>query len=341
MLCRTANDLYWVSRSIERAENTARLIDVTLRIAMLPERLDRGKAEAAPWRRALEALGGAEDFVQRYGIIDADGVLRHLLLSPDNPASIYSCLRDARENARAQRVAITSEMYEDLNTSWLEMRSLNATRMRRDGVNSILEWVKNRSASFRGVTIGTLGRGESYRFLQLGAFIERADWAIRLLDITGSDGGLPGTNPETAGDARDAVQYFQWSALLQSLSAFETYRRLYRESVSPAGVAELMLLQDGNPRSLQTCTNTLHAVLRALAGGDGSEVVRRAGALSALTRYARIDEIIAGGLEAWLQDAMARLARLGEEIHRQFMLAVEQPPAPAAIAQSQIPPHAQ
>ncbi len=329
MLCRTANDLYWVSRHMERAENTARLIDVTLRIAMLPERLDRGKAEAASWRRALDALGIADAFVQRYGIIDADGVLRHLLLSPDNSSSIYSCFRDARENARAQRVAITSEMYEDLNTSWLEMRSLNAARMRRDGVNSILEWVKGRSAAFRGVTIGTLGRGEGYHFLQLGAFIERADWAIRLLDITGSDSDLP-----ESGEARDAVQYFQWSALLQSLSAFETYRRIYRESVSPAGVTELMLLRDGNPRSLQTCTNTLHGVLRTLAGGDGLEVVRQAGALSAFTRYARIDEIIASGLETWLQDAMARLTRLGDEIHRQFMLAAEQS-LPQAVPQAQ------
>lgn len=329
MLCRTANDLYWVSRHMERAENTARLIDVTLRIAMLPERLDRGKAEAAPWRRALDALGEADAFVQRYGLIDADSVLRHLLLSPDNPSSIYSCFRDARENARAQRVAITSEMYEDLNASWLEMRGLNATRMRRDGVNSMLEWVKGRSAAFRGVTIGTLGRGEGYHFLQLGAFIERADWAIRLLDITGSDSDLP-----ESGEARDAVQYFQWSALLQSLSAFETYRRIYRESVSPAGVTELMLLRDGNPRSLQTCTNTLHDVLRTLAGGDGLEVVRQAGALSAFTRYARIDEIIASGLETWLQDAMARLTRLGDEIHRQFMLAAEQS-RPQAVPQAQ------
>ncbi len=160
MLCRTADDLYWVSRHMERAENTARLIDVTTRIAMLPERLDRGKAEAAPWRRALDALGAVETCHKRYGGIDADSVLDHLLLSPDNPSSIYSCLRAAREAARAQRVAITSEMYEDLNTSWLEMRGLGAASIGREGLSNILERVKSRSASFRGVTIGTLGRGE-------------------------------------------------------------------------------------------------------------------------------------------------------------------------------------
>lgn len=333
MLCRTASDLYWAARNIERAENTARLLDVTLRIAMLPHRLDRAKASAGPWRRALEALDLAEDFLHRYGRIDAESVVRHLVLSADNPGSIYRCLRDARENARAQRVAITSEMYEDLNSSWLEMRSFDSARIHTQGLASTLEWVKHRSASFRGVTIGTLGRGEGYQFLQLGSFIERADWAIRLLDIASSDSELPDT-----GEARDAVQYFQWSALLQALSAFETYRRCYRESVKPGLVADLMLLQPDNPCSLQTCADTLHSVLRNLAGNDSLQAVRLAGQLSARARYARIDEVIAGGLERWLQETMAQLIGLGEEIHRQFMLATDTTPivAPAmARARSQ------
>ena len=326
MLCRTASDLYWVSRNIERAENTARLVDLTLRIAMLPERYDRGKAQAAPWRRALDALGMGNAYLDAHGAIEADGVLRHLLLSPDNPASIHSCLHAARENARAQRVAITGEMYEDLNTSWLDIRARTWGGVRSDGISNIVEWVKSRSASFRGVTIGTLGRGEAYQFLQLGAFIERADWAIRLLDVVGSDGEI-----DESGEARDAIDYFQWSALLQSQSAFETYRGLYRESVTPRSVTDLMLLRDVNPRSLQTCLNTLHDVLRSMTGGESLEVVRLAGALSAQSRYARIDEIIARGLEAHLQDAMARLIDLGEAIHDQFMVSLD-----AGIGQSQV-----
>ena len=318
MLCRTASDLYWASRHMERAENTARLIDVTLRIALLPERYDPGKREAAPWRRAADALGLADVVRNRYGRIDSDSVLRHLLLSPENPASVHNCLYNARECARAQRVAITAEMYEDLNTSWLEMRGQSWSRLHDDGVSNLLEWVKGRSASFRGVTIGTLGRGEAYQFLQLGAFIERADWAIRLLDVVGSDGEI-----DESGEARDAIDYFQWSALLQSQSAFETYRGLYRESVTPRSVTDLMLLRDVNPRSLQTCLNALHDVLRSMTGGESLEVVRLAGALSAQSRYARIDEIIARGLDAHLQDAMARLIDLGQAIHDQFMVSLD------------------
>lgn len=325
MLCRTANDLYWVARHMERAENTARLLDVTQRIAMLPERLDRGKAQAAPWRRALEALGVADRFESCHDRIDGETVVDFLLLSPHNPSSIHHAFHAARENARAQRVAITAEMYEDLNATWLEMRGIDAARIRNEGISGVLEWIKNCSASFRGVMIGTLGRDEGYHFLRLGTFIERADWAIRMLDVVGSDADLAESR-----EVRDAVEYFQWSALLQSLSAFETYRRLYRDSVNPLTVTELMLLNGGNPRSLRTCVGRLHEVLQSLAGHDGLEVVRQAGSLAAQVQYARLDEIVESGLEAWLQDAMARLVRLGDEIHRQFMSADDEvTPVPA------------
>jgi uncharacterized alpha-E superfamily protein len=314
MLCRTASDLYWCARHIERAENTARLIDVTRRIAMLPERLDRGKSAAAPWRRALDAVGKVEDFRAHHGEIEPRQALHYLMLDASHSSSIFTCLRASRESARAQRVAITSEMYEDLNTSWIEMRSLTPERLAEDGLSHWLEWVKSRSASFRGVTIGTLGRGEGYHFLQLGAFIERADWAVRLLDIKSADADLP-----DPGEARDAVDYYQWSALLQSLSAFETYRRHYRESVSPAGVAALMLVNEDNPRSLASCTRTIYDVLERLAGRSDLEVVRQAGLLASLVRFARVDQLLASGLEAHLQEFMGRLTELGDEIHRQFM----------------------
>ncbi len=330
MLCRTAYDLYWVARHMERAENTARLLDIAQRIALLPERLDRGKSVSAPWRRALDALGILDSFTAANDTIDAESVVRHLLLSPDNANSIFNCFYTARENARAQRGAITAEMYEDLNASWLEIRRLDSQRLRHDGLSNTLEWVKTRSASFRGVTIGTLGRGEGYHFLQMGSFIERADWSIRLLDMIGSDAELP-----ESGEARDAVQYFQWSALLQSLSAFETYRQLYRESVSPAGVVSLMLLNSDNPRSLQTCVGAIHQILQSLSGGQSLEVERQAGALAAQSRYARIDEIIAGGLEPWLQDTMGRLTKLGGEIHQQFMSTAPTRPARTGQRQTQ------
>ncbi len=322
MLCRTASDLYWLTRHVERAENTARLADVALRIAQLPERLDRGKAGAAPWRRALDALGMRREFLARHGSIEPATVLPHLLLAPDNPFSALSCLHAAREAARAQRVAITGEMYEDLNTTWLELRSGNWRARLLEDPSGVLEWIKSRSASFRGVTIGTLGRGEGYQFLQLGAFIERADWAIRLLDIAGSDD--PADEPAyDAPSQSKAGEYFRWSALLQALSAFETYRRHYRASISAAGVVELMLLHESNPRALVTCSTTLQHVLQQLEGGNSGEPARQAGVLAAQSRYARIEDILAGGLEAWLQDALARLVALDASIRTRYFMSNE------------------
>ena len=141
--------------------------------------------------------------------------------------------------------------------------------------------------------------------------------------VKAAQGMLKKKEAQAEAREQDAVDYFRWSALLQSLSAFETYRRLYRGSVNAAGVVDLMLLQEGNPRSLLTCTATAHNVLQTLSGGDAMEVVRQAGALSAHCRYARIDEIVDHGLETWLQEAMARLVRLSDAIHRQFMVSTD------------------
>ena len=318
MLCRTANDLYWTSRHIERAENTARLIDVTHRIALLPERLDPRRHDAGTWRRALDALGLVQEYSNRHGTIDAPKVLRYLCLDGGNPSSIYSCIRAARESARAQRGAITVEMYEDLNTSWLEMRKLSAERFEDEGLPHFIEWVKTRSASFRGMTVGTMGRDAAYHFMQLGTFLERADWGVRLMDVKYSE---PST--AEAGDARSAVGYYQWSALLHGLSAMETYRRHYRETITPERVAELMILNHDSPRSLATCTQVVHKTLVELAGPGNHEVVRQAGTLMAETRYGRIDDVLAQGMEGWLQRVMMRLFALSAQIDKHFLLTPE------------------
>lgn len=317
MLCRTANDLYWTARHIERAENTARLVDVSQRIALLPERLDPSRQEASGWRRALDALDLMQDYSRLHGPIIARDVLRYLCIDPANPSSIYSCIRAAREAARAQRGAVTLEMYEDLNTSWIEMRQVSPQRFEDEGLPRFIEWVKTRSASFRGVTIGTLGRDDPYHFLRLGTFIERADWCVRLMDVKYSE------PPSEAGDARSALGYYQWSALLNALSAMELYRRHYRETITPERVAELMILSPESPRSLATCTGTVHGTLHTLAGAGNHEVVRQAGALMAEVRYGRIEDLLASGMEGWLQRVMARLLALSAQIDRHFLLTPE------------------
>jgi uncharacterized alpha-E superfamily protein len=184
MLCRTANELYWMARHIERAENTARLLDVTYRMALLPyETIEPGLAWAEPWAVPLITSGLATDFYDSFQQLSAENVLRYMILDASNTSSIYCCLRAARESARAVRGAITSEMYEDLNSAWLDMRAYDYNRIQASGVSEFLEWVKMRSHLFRGVTFGTMLRDEAYHFIRLGTHIERGDNTARILDV--------------------------------------------------------------------------------------------------------------------------------------------------------------
>ncbi len=229
MLSRTANELYWMARHIERAENTARLLDVTYRTSLLPyEPQEPGLAWAEPWAVPLIATGTATAFYRGYPALTAENVIRFMVLDATNPSSIYCCLRAARESARSVRGAITSEMYEDLNGAWIEMRGHDYQRVQGVGVSEFLDWVKMRSHLFRGVTFGTMLRDEAYHFIRLGTHIERADNTARILD-TKYHILLP-----SAADVGGAVDYYQWASLLQSLSGFESYRKIYSDVIRRA-----------------------------------------------------------------------------------------------------------
>src|SRR5712672_2641606 len=146
MLCRTANELYWMGRHIERAENIARLLDVTYKMSLLPyEVIEPGLAWAEPWAVPLITSGLATSYYEHYTELSAENVLRLMIFDPANPSSICNCLRAARESARSVRGAITSEMYEDLNSSWLEIRDCDYATLESRGVSDFLDWVKMRS----------------------------------------------------------------------------------------------------------------------------------------------------------------------------------------------------
>jgi uncharacterized alpha-E superfamily protein len=316
MLCRTASDLYWLSRHIERMDNTARLLDLAHRTSLLPERLGTRRAGSGAWERALEALDLAPAYAARHGAIDGDRVLQFLLLDPDNPSSMVSSVRAARESARAQRGAITGEMYQSINSTWLRLRDIGWDQVAADGPTAFLDWAKRRSGAFRGVTIGTMGRDEGYEFLRLGTFMERADFGIRLLDANFDHPADTAASEDGA-----AAEYYRMSAMLQALSAFETFRKIYRDTLTPARVAELVILRQDMPRSLASCSTAFLQVLQRLRGSGRPEVVRLAGVLAAETGYGRIDEILASGLHGWLTRYLDRLYRLGDEIHHEFFAA--------------------
>jgi len=315
MLSRVANELFWMARHIERAENTARLLDVTYRTSLLPYKVQEpGLAWAEPWAVPLVATGVATSYYKNHPELTAESVIRFMILDAGNPSSIYSCLRSARESARSVRGAITSEMYEDLNGAWIEMRNYDYAGLQAQGVAEFLDWVKMRSHLFRGVTFGTMLRDEAYHFIRLGTHIERADNTARILD-TKYHILLP-----SAADVGGAVDYYQWASLLQSLSGFEAYRKIYSDVISPRRVAELLVLRDDMPRSLHSCLNFIDDTLALLCDERSDELRRQAGELHARLHFGSTDDIIRYGLHEYLMDFLQRVSVLGAEISRRFLV---------------------
>jgi len=313
MLSRTAADLYWMSRYLERAENLARMLEVSYSLSLMPQagRGD-GQAELA---MSLLAAGTLDDYHQRHGELNSERMLHFFALDESNPGSIYCCLRAARSNAHAVRGRITADMWENINATWLEMRNIARNGLGRYGISQFCEWVKERSHLFRGATAGTIMRNDAYRFIRLGTFIERADNTLRLLDA----------RYEMAGDQADAVcdgtahAYYQWSALLRALSSFEAYTEVYREAPGARHVAELLLLRADVPRSLRACTEEIDQILASLPGDNGRPAQRLAAQMDARLRYIGIDQILDEGLHAWLTDFIPLVRQLGNAIHRSYL----------------------
>jgi uncharacterized alpha-E superfamily protein len=309
MLSRTANNLYWMARYVERAENSARTLESTYRMSLMPQDPAIVQQE---WYAPLNITGTLFPFSGRYTSVGAQEVLHYMVLDTDNPSSILSCFRAARENARAVRSSITSEMWEVLNHTWLELQRVNESRLAGEGVLEFFDWVKERSHLFRGVTVGTALRDEAFRFNRLGTFIERADNTARILDVK-YHVLLPRVE-----DVGGAVDYYQWAAVLRSVSAFESYRKVYRDVITPRKVAELMILRDDMPRSLHACMGEVYETLQALATPQAQESLRLAGELHAELHFGRIGTIFDTGLHEYLTEFLDRTGELGQEINRGF-----------------------
>ena len=309
MLSRTADHLFWMSRYTERAENLARLLDVTWQMSFLPQSIE---AVNQNWNAVLVLNSLEEVFSKKYGNqVTGDNVLRFMISDTDNPGSIHSCLRSAKENAHAVRGTVTTEMWETLNATWLELRPQTFEQISAGGVSDFFEWVKMRSSLSRGVTVGTLLQDEAFNFIRLGTLLERADNTARILDVK-----YHVLRPQ---DDEEATDFYQWGAVLRSVSAFEVYRKAYRDVITPARVAELLILRDNMPRSLLFCMNGVIKNLKLIANSHSDETIRRAGMLHAQLRYGRVEDILAQGLHEYLTDFMDRIYDLGNGISSDFL----------------------
>ena len=315
MLSSTADHLYWMARSMERAENMARMLDVTYRMSLL-----KGATQEPfqQWSAMLAISGLHYEYTQGYGDVTADKVMHFMALDETNPSSIMSSLHNARENGRAVRGTITSEMWEALNATWLEMRARREAGIPADGISAFFDWVKERSHLSRGLTHGTMLRGDAFGFLRLGTFFERADNTARILDVKYHI-LLPSLT-----DVGGAADYYQWGALLRSVSAFESYRKVYRDVITPKRVAELLILRGDMPRSLMACVHEVNRLVQEIDGPRSRELQRLVGMLYAELRYGRIDEVIGVGLHEYLTSVVTRLNAIGDEINRTYFWASDE-----------------
>lgn len=353
MLSRTADHLFWMARYMERAENTARMLDVNYQTSLLPQ---SAHAARQGWKGLLAISELSGDFYKRYGDTDARSVMDYMVRDPANPSSILSCLRAARENARAVRGSLTTEVWETQNQTWLEFQRLVAGSAFAQDPSNLFEWVKFRSHLSRGVTVGTMLQDEAFHFLRIGSFLERADNTARLLDVKfhaadteyfggafvstarpgaavipaasmaqaqslGAGAPLQGETPLAVEEDKEIeFDFYHWSAILRSVSGFEVYRKAYRNVIRPEKVAELLILRPDMPRSLAACMQEVLSNLRMVANEQSSETLRRAGRLHADLQYGRIDEILATGLHAFLTQFLERVGTLGVGISRDFLV---------------------
>lgn len=310
MLSRTADHLFWMARYTERAENTARMLDVNMQTQLLPQSTESAEQN---WRALLGISELEPSFEAKYKGCNRKDVLDFMVRDPQNASSIASCLTQARENARAVRGTLTTEVWETQNTTWLEMNNLLKDGMLERDPGEFFEWVKHRSHLSRGVTIGTMLKDESFYFIRLGTFLERADNTARILDVKfhGADGELL--------DGEE-VDFYHWAAILRSVSAFEIYRKAYRDVITPARVAELLILRDDMPRSLMACMSEVVNNLAQVRNDVSAETERFAGRLNAELRFNSMDEILGQGLHGYLTGFLEQVNELGNRVSRDFLL---------------------
>jgi len=316
MLSRTADHLFWMARYMERAENTARMLDVNYQTSLLPQSADTAEQG---WRGLLSISELTHSFAKAYDEVTARNVMDFMVRDEKNPSSIVACVHAARENARAVRGALTTEVWETQNQTWLEFdRMLRGDSFERDP-SSLFEWVKFRSHLSRGVTLGTMLQDDSLNFLRVGTFLERADNTARLLDVKFHALSGEYFGADNVKESQE-VDFYHWSAILRSVSGFEVYRKVYRNVIRPERVAELLILRPDMPRSLAACMTGVMHNLERVANQQSGETLRRAGRLRADLQYASIDEILATGLHAYLTQFLDRVGDLGVGISRDFLV---------------------
>ena len=312
MLGRTASSLYWMSRYMERAENLARLLEVGYRISLMPGAIEGHRDE---WHSTLQSCACDHGYAQKHDEIATATVIDFLIFDEDNPSSIRSCIKTARNNGRAVRTALTRDVWESINATWNELAQVKPSSMTADRLPVFLEWVKQRVMSFRGALLGTMLRNDTYHFSQLGNFIERADNTARILDVKYFI-LLP-----KATDVVSDIDMQQWAQILRSVSGHRSYRWFYRDShYRPWLISEFLILREEMPRSLLFSYGWINRALAGLANHYGQSYDCHAQARDTYDRLkgSKMEDIFQSGLHEFLQDFVAANTKLSYSVSRTY-----------------------
>ncbi len=332
MLSRVAESIYWMNRYIERAENIARFIHVNLHLELDVGSND-GRSQINHWQALIWTTGDEKKYAELYGEFSRNNVIQFLTFDTDNPNSIISCVKWARENARSVREVISSEMWITLNRFYLMMQSADAPLRAEDDPHTFYTDVKTASALFVGESMGTMSQGEGWHFGRMGRLVERAEKTSRILDVkyfillpTVEAVGMP-------------IDTIQWAALLKSASALEMYRKRFN-AITPRLVSEFLLLDREFPRAVLFCMIKSEESLRALTGTRdntfSNPLEQALGQLRADLQYIRMEEIMDRGLHEYIDAMQTRLNKIDDAIyHTFFEIRPDVMPKPQSQSQSQ------
>lgn len=331
MLSRDADAIYWIGRYIERAEATARMIDVHYHFGLESPRV----GETMRWSSILAISGEGDAYYRQYREEDERDIVHFFAFDPQNRNSILASIQSCRENARTIREQISSEMWEALNTTYLELKTWDVDRVLSKSPHAFFSWVKNASHLFQGITNRTLMMGESRDFIDTGRFLERATQTARILDVKYHDliptiphlhegekapfTPTPLPDPDSVGGT---VDVHGWLAVLKSVGAYEAFRKTYHQGVTPTRVAGFLILSPQFPASVRHSIGRVDSCIRRIAGnerGSANAVERAVGKLYSDLNFITAEEIIAHGLHEFLEDVQSRCADIGRAITKTYL----------------------
>ncbi|BES86512.1 hypothetical protein PEC302107_28510 [Pectobacterium araliae] len=309
MLSRTASELYWMARYLERAEGLARVLDVTYKLSMMPSHSQQQHDLALP----LNLTMTHELFQQRYAQFSMNNLLNFFALDNQNPSSIYNCIEMAWNNAHAVRGSLSSEVWECINTTRIDIRNLRHQGVDTIGIDAFFDWVKERSHLFRGAMFGTLLRNDAQCFIRLGTLIERAYATAQLLNIK---------HQQLHNDPDPVREYYRLDTLLRAVSAREAYHSIYRQPISLETVTELLVLREDIPRSLHACVSDLVQQLEAIGSQRARVPHRLAHLLHVELRFSTLDDILAQDLPTYLNHFIGKINELADSIRHTYLEAL-------------------